>query len=85
MAVWSVSTEGELGGYEFYESMICGKELKSEVCITFYQEDLRVKWVTFFSYLEGLHMEDDTVSFSTDPKVRSNSYMICWASGHEGV
>lgn len=64
-----MSTEGELGGSEFGENMVCGKELKSGVCVVFYQEDLEVIWINFFSYLKGFHVEDDTISFKTDPEV----------------
>lgn len=49
--------------------MVCGKELKSGVCVVFYQEDLEVIWINFFSYLKGFHVEDDTISFKTDPEV----------------
>lgn len=47
----------------------------------FYQEDLEVIWITFFSSLKGFRVQDDTVSFTTDPEVMGHSYMICWAGG----
>lgn len=47
----------------------------------FYPEDLEVIWITLFSSLKGFLVQDDTVSFTTDPGVMGHSYMVCWASG----
>jgi len=49
--------------------------------VIFYPEDLEVIWITFFSSLKGFLVQDDTVSFTTDPGVMGHSYMVCWASG----
>lgn len=54
--------------------MICGKGLKTGAHVTHDQEDLGVVWITVFSHLKGLHMEDDTVLFNTDPEVKGNRH-----------
>lgn len=72
-----MSTEEELGG----STIICGKEFRNGGWVIFYQEGLEVIWITFFSSLKGFLVQDDTVSFNTDPEVMGHSCMICWASG----
>lgn len=61
--------------------MICGKEFRNGGWVIFYQEGLEVIWITFFGSLKGFLVQDDTVSFNTDPEVMGHSCMICWASG----